>query len=194
MIEYARWAELTVLRGRTVGADDGTSHEQRTLAQRLERLFDVNRPPHAPQRPWRNNEVVAACRAEGREISESHLSELRRGVKRNPTMRTLEALSWFFNVRTGYFVDPDIAEQVDRELDARAAQLQVHLAAECAAHEEERAAALELQKALRTSGVTKTAHRGASGGGADSRERASMMRALARALLDDEEGEADADR
>ncbi|MCF7547362.1 hypothetical protein [Pseudonocardia sp. WMMC193] len=194
MIEYAERAGLMVSRGRTVGAGDETNREHRTLAQRLERLFDVNRPPHAPQRPWRNNEVVAACRAEGREISESHLSELRRGVKRNPTMRTLEALSWFFDVRIGYFVDPDVAEQVDRELDERAAQLESHIAAERAAQEEERAAALELQKALRASGVTKAAHRGASGGGADSRERASMMRALARALLDDDEGAADVGR
>jgi transcriptional regulator with XRE-family HTH domain len=170
-----------------VETDEKTSGEPRTLAERLERLFDVHRPPHAPERRWRNNEVVAACRADGRELSESHLSELRRGVKRNPTMRTLEALSWFFDVRTGYFVDSDVAAQVERELDERAATLENRLVAEREAQDEERAAAVELQQALRASGVTKTAHRGVSGSDVERRERVSMMRALARALRDDED-------
>ena len=170
--------------------EDRAEETPRTLADRLERLFEVHRPPHAPERRWRNNEVVAACRAEGRELSESHLSELRRGVKRNPTMRTLEALAWFFDVRIGYFVDPVVAEEVEHELDRRAAQLTSRLEAERKAQAEERAAALELQRALRASGVTKTAHRGAFGGGVDRRERTSMMRALARALLEDDDEDA----
>jgi transcriptional regulator with XRE-family HTH domain len=158
-----------------------------TLAACLERLFEVHRPLHAPARRWRNNEVVAACRADGRELSESHLSELRRGVKRNPTMRTLEALAWFFDVRVGYFVDPEVAVEVERELDERASLLESKLEADQKAQEDEREAALELQRALRASGVTKTAHRGVVGEGVDRRERASMMRALARALLDDDD-------
>ncbi|MEK6443859.1 hypothetical protein [Pseudonocardia sp. T1-2H] len=166
---------------------DRASGAPQTLATRLERLFEVHRPPHAPARRWRNNEVVAACRADGRELSESHLSELRRGVKRNPTMKTLEALAWFFDIRVGYFVDPEVAEEVERELDKRASHLESKLEADQKAQEDERQAALELQRALRTSGVTKTAHRGVAGEGVDRRERASMMRALARALLDDDD-------
>jgi transcriptional regulator with XRE-family HTH domain len=157
---------------------------QPTLAERLDRLFEVSRPPHAPERCWRNNEVVAACKADGRELSESHLSELRRGIKRNPTMRTLEALAWFFDVRVGYFVDPDVAREVERELDERAARLASKVEEERRAQEEERDAALALQKAIRESGVTKTAHR--AGDGRNRRQRASMMRALARALIEDE--------
>jgi len=168
-------------------SQDRAGQSQPTLAERLERLFAVSRPPHAPERPWRNNEVVAACKADGRELSESHLSELRRGVKRNPTMRTLEALAWFFGVRVGYFVDPEVAEEVERELDERASRLAAKVDEERRAQEEERAAALALQQAIRESGVTKAAHR--AGGGRDRRQRASMMRALARALLEDEDGD-----
>ncbi|WP_141566582.1 hypothetical protein [Pseudonocardia sp. N23] len=157
---------------------------QPTLAERLDRLFEVSRPPHAPERCWRNNEVVAACKADGRELSESHLSELRRGIKRNPTMRTLDALAWFFDVRVGYFVDPDVAREVERELDERAARLASKVEEERRAQEEERDAALALQKAIRESGVTKAAHR--AGDGRNRRQRASMMRALARALIEDE--------
>jgi hypothetical protein len=102
-------------------------------------------------------------------------------------MKTLEALAWFFDIRVGYFVDPEVAEEVERELDKRASHLESKLEADRKAQEDERQAALELQRALRTSGVTKTAHRGVAGEGVDRRERASMMRALARALLDDDD-------
>lgn len=165
---------------------DGTGPASRepTLGDRIERLFQACRPEHAPERSWRNNEVVSACRADGREFSESHLSELRRGVKRNPTVRTLEALAWFFEVRVGYFTDPAVAAEVEQELAAREAAVVAVLAATREAQDEERAAAIELQKAIRESGVAKMAHR-AAGAGTDSRERAAMMRALARALLDD---------
>ncbi|GAY12566.1 hypothetical protein TOK_1054 [Pseudonocardia sp. N23] len=99
-------------------------------------------------------------------------------------MRTLDALAWFFDVRVGYFVDPDVAREVERELDERAARLASKVEEERRAQEEERDAALALQKAIRESGVTKAAHR--AGDGRNRRQRASMMRALARALIEDE--------
>lgn len=177
-------------------ADEGegcVSSPPPTLAGRIERLFAVHRPPYAPDRPWRNNEVVAACRADGRELSESHLSELRRGIKRNPTMKTLEALAWFFKIRVGYFVDSEVALEVEAELERRSASLDARLKEQRDALEAERSAALELQKAIRDSGVTKAAHRGLPGG---ARQRAQMMRALAQALLDptDSEGPTDDSR
>ncbi|WP_308820040.1 hypothetical protein [Pseudonocardia alni] len=156
----------------------------RTLADRIDRVFQVSRPPSAPNRPWRNKEVVAACRAAGYELSESHLSELRRGIKTNPTARTLEALGWFFGVRSAYFIDDEVAAQAEPQLAARSAELAVKLAEMEEGERAEREAALELQQALKASGVTRTAHRG---GSANAQERAKMMRALARALLDDDE-------
>ncbi|MGH3628730.1 MAG: hypothetical protein ACRDRL_15015 [Sciscionella sp.] len=159
-----------------------------TLGARLNRLFEVHRPPQAPERTWTNREVVTRCRAEGWELSESHLSELRRGVKQNPTLRTLGALAWFFEVRVGYFTDVEVAAEVEHELAAREAQLTAMLQAECAAREDVRAASRELQEALRVSGVTKMAHRGTANVAA-AREQASMMRALARALLHEDEGD-----
>jgi transcriptional regulator with XRE-family HTH domain len=78
------------------------------IAARINYLFELHRPPADPGRRWRNKEVVAACRRAGRGLSESHLSELRRGLKTNPTLRVLDALAWFFGVQIGYFSDPDI--------------------------------------------------------------------------------------
>lgn len=153
-----------------------------TLDGRIERLFEVSRPPSAPDRQWRNSEVAAACRAAGRDLSDSHLSELRRGVKKNPTMRTLDALAWFFDVRVGWFVDDESAAAVDVELQERARRLAEAQAEAQAIEAAEREAAKDLQRALRESGVTRTAHRGA---GNSSRRRADMMRALARALRDE---------
>ncbi|MEU2039663.1 hypothetical protein [Nocardia niwae] len=100
----------------------------------------------------------------GRDLSESHLSELRRGVKTNPTMRTVSALAWFFGVRAGYFTDPVVAVEVERELDARESELRAALEAERSTQFD----VLEASKELR-------------------REQASMMRALAKALLEGEE-------
>lgn len=158
------------------------------LSDRLERLFEVQRPPQAPERRWSNREVVVACRAGGRELSESHLSELRRGVKKNPTVRTLQALAWFFQVREGYFTDPAVAAEVERELADREAALHARREESRQAEDELRSATAELQQAMRSSGVTRTAHRGVNDLGA-AREQASMMRALARALTDEDDGE-----
>src|SRR3954447_18897361 len=131
-----------------------------TLSDRLNRLFDVRRPADAPERAYTNREVVTACKATGFELSESHLSELRRGIKQNPTLRTLQAIASFFQVRVGYFTDAEIPAEVDRELTTQAARLAQTLAANAAAQDELRVATQELQQAMRDSGVTKMAHRG----------------------------------
>lgn len=166
------------------GSGPGLVTPPPTLRARINRLFEVHRPPHALEREYYNKEVVAACKDSGRDISESHLSELRRGVKENPTLRILEALAWFFQVRVGYFTDPGTALEVEAELAVRDAQLRAKLQSQREAQDDMADAARELQAALRTSGVTKTAHR-ATAAGADARERAAMMRALARIILDD---------
>jgi hypothetical protein len=159
-----------------------------TLSGRINRLFEVVRPPEAPGRRWANREVVAACRESGRDLSESHLSELRRGVKTNPTMRTVSALAWFFGVRAGYFTDPVVAAEVEQELVVRESELRAALDAERSAQEDVLEASKELQRALRASGVSRVAHRGIRNVAA-AREQASMMRALAKALLEDDEEE-----
>ena len=156
------------------------------LQDKINRLYAVHRPPDEPWREYRNKEVAAACRAAGMPISESHLSELRRGVKSNPTLRTLETMAWFFHVRPGYFTDPDIAAQVEVELTVREAKLKAKLDADREAREELADAADELQQAIRLSGVTKTAHR-ATARERNDRETAAMMRALARIIRDDDE-------
>jgi hypothetical protein len=165
-----------------------------SLSEQLNRLFEVLRPAHSPERTHTNREVVTACRAEGWELSESHLSELRRGVKQNPTLRTLKAVAWFFDVPVGYFTDPAVTAEVERDLAERERRLRRQLAESREAQDELRNAAKQLQEALRASGVTKTARRDAAGDARTAREQASMMRALARALVedDDEDDEAPA--
>lgn len=158
-----------------------------SLSERLNRLFEVLRPARSPERAFTNREVVTACRAEGWDLSESHLSELRRGVKQNPTVRTLKAVAWFFEVPVGFFTDPAVTAEVERTLAEREQRLLQQLADSRQAQDELRNAARELQDALRASGVTKTARRDAAGDTRSAREQASMMRALARALAEDDE-------
>jgi transcriptional regulator with XRE-family HTH domain len=175
----------------TAERDKTPSAAPRTLSDQLNRLFEVRRPADAPERTYTNREVVAACKAAGWELSESHLSELRRGVKRNPTLRTLQAVAWFFEVQVGYFTDSTVADEVERDLAEREARLVAALAANRAAQDELRSATQELQQAMRESGVTKMAHRGAAVNARTAREQASMMRALARALVADDDDEDD---
>jgi transcriptional regulator with XRE-family HTH domain len=163
-----------------------------TLAGQLNRLFEVLRRPDAPERPRTNRDVVTACRAAGWELSESHLSELRRGIKQNPTIRTLNAIAWFFEIRVGYFNDPGVAAEVEQWLDECAAKLQAKHEADQAAAEDLQAANAALQEAMGDRGVTKVNHRGVSGS-ASVREQASMTWALVRALREDDENDEDSD-
>jgi transcriptional regulator with XRE-family HTH domain len=164
-----------------------------SLGEQLNRLFDVLRPARAPERTFTNREVVTACRAEGWDLSESHLSELRRGVKQNPTLRTLKAVAWFFEVPVGYFTDAAVAAEVERDLAEREQRLREQLTDSRKAQDELRDAARELQDALRASGVTRTARRDSAGNARTAREQASMMRALARALADDDDADDETD-
>lgn len=169
-------------------ASEGEREELRvaaTLAGRLQRLFEVRRSSQDPTRTWRNSEVVAACRAAGRDLSESHLSELRRGLKTNPTMRVLETLAWFFEVGVGYFTDDAVAAATYARLREEEAAREAALAVAQTDREDAAAAARELQQALRTSGVTRIGHRAA--GGKNPKEQAAMMRALAKALRDEKD-------
>lgn len=72
----------------------------RSLADLLGHLFAMARRPDGAE--WTGKDVVATVRARGVELSESHLSELRRGVKTNPTMRVLLALAELFEVPVAY--------------------------------------------------------------------------------------------
>jgi transcriptional regulator with XRE-family HTH domain len=172
--------------GARVTGDQSGAPVPSVLKDRIERLFEITRPAASPNRRWRNSEVVAACRSQGYDLSESHLSELRRGVKSNPTMKTLNALAWFFGVRVGYFVDEWVGAETEDELLKRERDLAAALSEAREIESLEREAARDLQRALRESGVTKVAHRGSAG---STRERAKMMQALAKALSDESDDE-----
>lgn len=149
-----------------------------TIQGKINRLFEVCRPPGEPSREYQNKEVVAAVKAAGRELSESHLSELRRGVKDNPTVRVLDTLAWFFQVRPGYFIDPQAAEEVEVELRAREDRVREELRAREEVSDLER----ELREAMARSGVTGVAQRT---GGMGQSARAKMMRLLIDVLNED---------
>lgn len=149
-----------------------------TLQGKINRLFEVCRPPGQPEREYQNKEVAAAVKAAGKEISESHLSELRRGVKDNPTVRVLETLAWFFQVRPGYFIDPQAAQEVEVELAAKEEQLRDELRARAEAVEVER----ELRDAMSLAGVTGVAQRS---GGMSPQDRVKLMKVMIEVLRKD---------
>lgn len=114
------------------GAAEGASPEAVgrpvTVAEKLARLFDVLHPSGEP--PLSTREVAKRVKAAGGSISPTYISELRNGVKKNPSLEHIMWLSEAFGVSAGYFTDPEVAKRVDAELDKLAAHHQrAHLAA-----------------------------------------------------------------
>lgn len=122
--------------------------EQTSFGDRLNHLFAMMRTPAGDQE-YTGKGVAAAVG-----LSASHLSELRRGVKTNPSMRIIHALSEFFGVRPAYLLgDRAAVEEVEAELVAR--------------------------RAMRDAKVQDLTTRAA---GLDARQRAAMLRLIADAL------------
>ncbi|WP_427889186.1 hypothetical protein ACQHIV_38090 [Kribbella sp. GL6] len=87
----------------------------RTLAGKIEQLFDVVRRPDGAA--FTNEEVAHACReATGETFSTTYLWQLRTGKRDNPTKRHLEALAQFFQVPPAYFFDDEQSEKLAEEL------------------------------------------------------------------------------
>ncbi|MFR9806476.1 XRE family transcriptional regulator [Pseudonocardia sp. RS010] len=101
---------------------------QRTLSEKINYLFEMVRADDGGR--LTSKEAVARIREAGTEISESHLSELRRGVKTNPTIRVLEALAGVFRIPVAYFFqdDRDVVALVDSELELREAMREAKVA------------------------------------------------------------------
>ncbi|OBK38560.1 XRE family transcriptional regulator [Mycobacterium sp. 1245111.1] len=75
-----------------------------TLADRLNRLFDLVRKPNEP--PMSNAAASAAIKEKtGVSISAAYLWQLRNGTKDNPTVAHLRALAEFFGLPASYLVD-----------------------------------------------------------------------------------------
>lgn len=101
--------------------DEGEGAVETGLAARLNYLFTHVRPP-GEDREYSGREVVAAVNAAGTDLSASHLSQLRRGVKENPTLKVLQAIATFFDVRVAYLLDdPEAVCEVESKVALRAA-------------------------------------------------------------------------
>ncbi len=95
---------------------DGEGQPARTLAAKLNRLFQTVHP--AGRGEYSNEEVATAIRqAGGPTISAAYLWLLRKGARDNPTKKHLEALADFFGVPPAYFFDDATAERIDAELN-----------------------------------------------------------------------------
>ena len=86
-----------------------------TFAERLDYLFQTVKLEGGP---LTMDEVAARISAQGGErVSSAYLSALRRGVRDNPSLRTIEALARFFGVPATYFFDDGTAEEVRSQLE-----------------------------------------------------------------------------
>jgi len=99
----------------------GSRRPRRTLAEKINRLFETIHPPD--RGPWSNQEVErglaarAAADGDGLTISANYLLLLRNGHRDNPTMRNVQAMAKFFQVDPGYFLrDDDESERIYADL------------------------------------------------------------------------------
>ena len=93
-----------------------TEERATTLADRIDRLFQVVRRPNGEQH--RHEEVARACReSTGETFSAAYLWQLRTGRRDNPTKRHLEALAGFFQVPAAYFFDDEQGRIIAEELE-----------------------------------------------------------------------------
>ncbi|MFJ5985501.1 XRE family transcriptional regulator [Lentzea sp. NPDC092896] len=93
-----------------------TEDRATTLADRIDRLFQVVRRPNGEQHS--HEEVARSCReTTGESFSAAYLWQLRTGRRDNPTKRHLEALAGFFQVPPAYFFDDEQGRVIAGELE-----------------------------------------------------------------------------
>lgn len=91
---------------------------QTSFAARLDRLFRQVHPGRSGQYTY--EEVAQGATRAGFEISAAYVWQLRTGKRTNPTLRHIEGLAAFFGVPAGYFLDPQVYDRVDPELELAA--------------------------------------------------------------------------
>jgi transcriptional regulator with XRE-family HTH domain len=86
-----------------------------SFAEKLARLVDVVHRPGEP--PMTDRALARRIQEQGGSVSAAYLAELRTGRKTNPSLDHARQIARAFGVRPAYFLDDEVAEQVDRELD-----------------------------------------------------------------------------
>lgn len=104
-------------------ADAVDAVDRRTFQDKLNFLFTHVPSPERAARDYGYEAVAAAVRARGLELGDPNwtiapntVSELRHGHRPNPTLRHLLALADFFKVKPAYFLDDELAAQVDEQI------------------------------------------------------------------------------
>ena len=92
-----------------------TASGSSTLADRLNRLFEVMRRPKEP--PLSNAAAAEAITKQtGVSISAAYLWQLRNGIKDNPTIAHLRAIAEYFGLPPSYLIDDDPDPNIDAQL------------------------------------------------------------------------------
>ncbi|MFD4950465.1 helix-turn-helix domain-containing protein [Streptomyces sp. NPDC058451] len=89
-------------------APGGAAGARLSLADKLNHLFEIKKNPATGKR-YTNAEVARAI-----SVSESAISQLRTGVKCNPTVNTVERLAGHFHVEAQYFFSGYDAEEAEK--------------------------------------------------------------------------------
>ncbi len=95
---------------------DEKETEAKSLADKLNYLFATVHPRGRGE--YTHEEVAEEISRRGvTSVSHTYIWQLRSGIKSNPTMAIIEALSDFFGVPPAYFFDQEAAARIDTELE-----------------------------------------------------------------------------
>lgn len=90
--------------------------QHRTLAEKLNHLFKTIHPRDRGE--YSLQEVCDGIREQGGpRMTTNYLWQLRNGLRDNPSKAHLEALGRYFGIDPKYFLDSDLADHVDKELE-----------------------------------------------------------------------------
>ncbi len=88
----------------------------KSLADKLNRLFATVHPRGRGE--YTHEEVAEAIRQQGvASVSHTYIWQLRKGIRTNPSLNMIEALSNFFGVSPSYFFDEESAARIDAQLN-----------------------------------------------------------------------------
>lgn len=99
-----------------MGEQASAQAQHRTLAEKLEHLFTTIHPRDRGE--YSLQEVCDGVREQGGPgMTPTYLWQLRTGLRDNPSKAHLEALGRFFGIDPKYFLDSELADQIDKELE-----------------------------------------------------------------------------
>lgn len=93
----------------------GSQQQKRSFADKLAHLITTVHPPD--RGPYSYREIEAGLQDRPGAMTAAYVNQLAKGKQPFPRIHHVEALAAFFGVPASYFLDDEVTERVDAQLD-----------------------------------------------------------------------------